>query len=255
VSSLSLFLFQGHYFLYGRDKNNKVAAVHTNAFESSRQLIQQLKEDKLFKLEIPKRVYHYGESFSLVPGILFDGSLLSVYMFFAERPRESDRVFQTSLESNTLHLVGSVDSGVADAVNSAYSDTSFHHGASCFLSYALKEKFNLIDQEILLLFYDGFLYLAAFSKQEIVLFNRFEVNDREEALRYLMGIIQQLSFNRNLCRISSYGATDLYGINEAWGNQYFRNFKTSVPHSNIQYLEGTEGFQNPSLFESYWELP
>jgi hypothetical protein len=206
-------------------------------------------------LEVPKRVFHYADTFALVPGILFEASLLSVYLFFAEKPRENDKLFHTSLESNTLHLVGAIDSTISDALQSSYSDTIFHHGASCFLSYALKEKFNLIDQEILLQLYGGFFYLAAFSKQELVLFNRFEASDKEEALRYIMGILQHLGFSRNHCRISVYGASAEYGIDEAWGNMYFKNFKIGVPHPNIQYLEGTDVFQQPSLCESFWELP
>lgn len=255
MSSLSLFLFKDHYFVFGRDTNGKVAAIHQRNFNGQGELLQQVKEDKLLKLEVPKRVFHYGESFSLVPGILFDPSLLSVYLFFAERPKESDKVFQTSLESNTLHLVGSIDAKVADALQSGFSDTYFHHGASSFLSYALKEKFNLIDQEILLQLYEGFFYLAAFSKQELVLFNRFEALDKEDILRYVMGILQQLVFNRNHCRVSIYGAFDTFGIDEAWGETYFRNFRINTPHPNIQYLEGTEEFQNRSLAESYWVLP
>lgn len=255
MSNLSLFLFKDHYFLFGRDINGKVAAIHQKTYNSQGELLQLLKEDKLLKLEVPKRVFNYGESFSLVPGILFDASLLSVYLFFAERPKESDIVFQTSLESNTLHLVGSIDAAVAEALQSGYSDTYFHHGAASFLSYALKEKFNLIDQEILLQLYEGFFYLAAFSKQEIVLFNRFEVSGREDLLRYVMGILEQLAFNRNHCRVSIYGDIEAFGIDESWGEMYFRNFRISTPHPNIQYLEGTEEFQHKSLAESYWVLP
>nr|WP_281166930.1 DUF3822 family protein [Mariniradius saccharolyticus] len=255
VSNLSLFLFKDHYFLFARDINGKVAAIHQMTFDNQRRLLQQLKEDKLLRLEVPKRIFHYGESFSLVPGILFDASLLSVYLFFAEKPKEGDKLFQTSLESNTLHLVGSIDEAVSDALQSGYSDTYFHHGASCFLSYALKEKFNLIDQEILLVLYDSFFYLAAFSKQEIVLFNRFEAYTKDDVLRYLMGILQQMGFNRNHCRVTVYGDCESLGIDEAWGETYFRNFKISTPHPNLQYLEGTEEFQQRSLFESYWVLP
>lgn len=255
VSNLSLFLFSDYYLLYAFDKNGKVAAVHHCQFKTQRELIQLIKEDKLLKFEVPKRVFQYDQAFTLVPGILFDASLLSVYLFFAERPKESRKLFHTSLESNTLHLVGSIDTVVSDALQSAYTETTFHHGASCFLSYALKEKFNLIDQEILLNFHHGFFYLAAFSKQELVLFNRFEISDREESLRYITGVLQQLAFSRIHCRISVYGASENYYIDEIWGNLYFRNFKLGIPHANIQYLEGTEVFQHPSKFESYWVLP
>ena len=255
VSSLSLFLFQRHYFLFAKDANGRVAAVHQQGFSDLSELQTRLKEDKILRFDIPRKVFTYGESFSLVPGMVFDSSLLSVYLFFAEKPKEDEKTFQTNLESNALHLVGSISQEIAGVLQTQSSDTSFHHGASCFLSYALKEKFNLIDQEILLLLHQGFFYLAAFSKQELLLFNRFEAENREGLLRYTMGILQQLGFSRNHCRISMYGNTVGFDIDKVWAAQYFKNFRISTPHPNVQYLEGPDGFQNPNIFESYWELP
>nr|WP_283773991.1 DUF3822 family protein [Aquiflexum sp. TKW24L] len=255
VSSLSLFLFDGFYFYYAKDQNGKILAIHRQYYESPRLLAFKLKEEKLLKLDIPIRVFNHVSPFSLIPGMLFESSLSSIFLFFAEKPKENMLVFETTLSSNNLHLVGSIRTELSDLLAEEKSEITFHHGASSFLSFALKEKFNLLNQEILILIQKGFFYLIAFSNQELTLFNRFEIENKEDFLKYTLGVVHQLNFNRSFCRVSVYGDSFSYGIVEDWGNLYFKNFKISTPFSNIQYQEGTEKFQNPEVFESYWVLP
>lgn len=255
VSSLSLFLFDGFYFYFAKDQNEKVLAIHSQSFESPRLLTFKLKDEKLLKLDVPIKVYNHLAPFSLVPGVVFESSLSSIFLFFAEKPKENTHVFETTLSSNNLHLVGSIHKDLADILSQDKSDITFHHGASSFLSFAVKEKFNLLNQEIMVLVQKGFFYLIAFTNQELSVFNKFEIQNKEDFLKYLFGVVHQLNFNRAFCRISVFGDSMRYGIDEHWGNLYFKNFKISTPFSNIQYHEGAEIFQKPEIFESYWELP
>jgi hypothetical protein len=255
VSSLSLFLFDGFYFYFAKDQNGKILAIHSQSFESPRLLAFKLKEEKLLKLDVPIKVFNHLAPFSLVPGVVFESSLSSIFLFFAEKPKENAQVFETTLSSNNLHLVGTIQKDLADILSQDKSDITFHHGASSFISFAVKEKFNLLNQEIMVLVQKGFFYLIAFTNQELSLFNKFEIQNKEDFLQYLFGVVHQLNFNRAFCRISVFGDSNRYGIDELWGNLYFKNFKISTPFSNIQYHEGAEIFQKPEIFESYWELP
>lgn len=255
VSNLSLFLFDGFYFYFAKDQNGKILAIHRQSYESPRLLAFKLKDEKLLKLDIPIRVFNHASPFSLVPGMLFESSLSSIFLFFAEKPKENMHVFETTLASNNLHLVGSIKKELAELLSEDKSEISFHHGASSFLSFVLKEKFNLLNQEVMVLIQKGFFYLVAFTNQELTLFNKFEIDNKEDFLKYTLGIIHQLNFNRVFCRVSVFGDTTFYRIDEEWGNLYFKNFKISVPFSNIQYHEGAEIFQKPEIFESYWVLP
>jgi len=255
VSSLSFFLFDGFYFYFAKDQNGKVLAIHSQPYESPRLLNFKLKDEKLLKLDIPIRVYNHLSPFSLVPGVIFESYLSSIFLFFAEKPKENTHVFETTLASNNLHLVGGIRKELADLLSEDKSDIIFHHGASSFLSFALKEKFNLLNQEIMVLVRKGFFYLIAFTNQELTLFNKFDIQNKEDFLKYTLGIVHQLNFNRAFCRVSLFGDCQLYGIDESWGNLYFKNFKISTPFSNIQYHDGAEIFQKPEIFESYWELP
>lgn len=255
VSSLSLFLFEDYFFYFAKDQNKKILAVIKQQYESPRLLTFKLQEEKLLKLDLPTRVYNHVSSFSLVPGLLFDAALSSVFLFFADKPVENSLVFDTSLESNNLHLVGSIRKDLAEQLSENKSEISFHHGAASFLSYVSKEKFNFLNQEILILVQKNSFYLTAFSNQEIVLFNRFEISNKEEMLKYIMGISNQLEFNRNYFRLTIFGETGLHHIDGEWISRYFKNINFTTPSPNIQYQEGVEKFQKPELFESYWELP
>ncbi|WP_373523100.1 DUF3822 family protein [Aquiflexum sp.] len=255
VSNLSLFLFEDHYFYFAKDQNGKVLAIHKQSYENPRSLNYRLKEDRLYQLDVRTRVYNYTSPFSLIPGPFFDSTLSSVFLFFSKKPVENSMVYDTSLESNNLHLVGSIRKGLADILSENKSEISFHHGATSFLSYVLKEKFNLLSQEILILMQKNHFYLVAFSNQEIVLFNKFEIGNREDILKYIMGITSQLEFNKNYFRLTIFGDTLLHQIDKEWISQYFRNINIMSPIPNIQYHEGAEKFQNPGVFESYWELP
>lgn len=255
VSSLSLFLFEGFYFYFAKDQNGKILAIHRQSYESPRLLNFKLKEEKLLRLDIPTRVFNHVSPFSLVPGMLFESSLSSIFLFFAEKPKENMHLFDTILASNNLHLVGCIKKELADLLSEGKSEISFHHGAASFLSFTLKERFNLLNQEIIVLIQKGFFYLIAFNNQELTLFNKFEMEDKEDFLKYILGIVQQLNFNRAFCRVTLFGDFSFYGMEEVWGNLYFKNFRTSIPFSNLQYQEGAEIFQKPEIFESYWILP
>ncbi|WP_194974505.1 DUF3822 family protein [Aquiflexum lacus] len=255
VSNLSLFLFEDHYFYFAKDQNKKVLCIQSQEYESPRLLTFKLKEEKLLNLDVPIQVYNHVSSFSLVPGPLFDQALSSVFLFFADKPSENSKVIDTSLESNNLHLVGSIRKDLAEQLSENKSEISFHHGASSFLSYVLKEKFNLLSQEILILVQRNYFYLAAFSNQEIMLFNRFDLGNKEDILKYIMGISSQLEFNRNYFRLTIFGDPEFHQIDKAWISQYFKNINITSPIPNVQYHDGAEKFQKPAVFESYWELP
>lgn len=255
VSNLSLFLFEDHYFYYAKDQNGKILAIHSHSYENPRSLNYRLKEDRLFQLDVPTKIYNFVSPFSLIPGPLFDPALSSVFLFFSKKPVGNSKVYDTILESNNLHLVGSIKKGLAELLSENKSEIVFHHGATSFLSYVLKEKFNLLNQEILILMQKTHFYIAAFSNQEIVLFNRFDISSKEDMLKYILGISTQLDFNRNYFRLTIFGDVHLFQIDKTWISQYFKNINITSPSSNIQYHEGAEKFQKPEVFESYWELP
>ncbi|MDO9553207.1 DUF3822 family protein [Rhodonellum sp.] len=254
VSNLSLFLFTHQYVLMGRDRNDKISAIHQVGFPETGSLKDAIKSDFLFKMDVPTQVYVHNDSFSLVPGVLYDPSLDSAYLLFSGEAQENQQTFHSSFESSKLQLVGSLNQELFDLISENKHKISFHHGACSFLSFSLKGKTDYIDQEILVVIYDGFCYLSAFTNQELTLFNRFEVDNKEILLDYISGVAHQLSFNARHYRVSIFGETQDFGISSSWGEQYFWNFKLPTPSLNQSYHEGTLLFKESMLFESLYEF-
>lgn len=253
LSSLSLLLYKDAYFLLGKDQNQKTAYVHQGIYDNEKSLISSLKEDQAFKLDVPTEVFYHDKVFTLVPGVLFDPAFSAAYLFFAGSVNHETKVFETSLESNNVILLGSMSRGLYEFLSLGKSEITFHHGSASFLSYALKEKFNLLPQEILIVFFGHSFYLAAFKKQELVLFNQFDFDGTDESLRYIFGVLHQLNFETKHCRISIF-ADKSSNIPLDWGKQYFHNIRFFEPVSNQQYLKGTEQFQKYRIFESFWKF-
>lgn len=255
VSNLSLFLFHQVYLLLAKDLNGIVIAAHHIQAESKEELQRQLEQDELLGLEVPLRVFNFTASFCLVPGLFFDPAFRSAYLFFADSDAaENNLVFDTGLESNNIHLVSSIDKTLAELLQKNGREAAFHHGSATFLAFALREKNNLINQEILISVYEGFFFVAAFANQELILFNSFEMSSNRDILKYLFGLISQVGFDQLHCRISAYGNLEAYDIDEEWGKGYFKNFRIALPYLNQQYLKELSDYPNPQYFDTFWEL-
>lgn len=254
VSNLSLFLFTHQYILMGRNRNDQIIAIHQEVFEDRGFLRNLLNEDVLFKMDIPTQVHVHNERFNLVPEVLYDSAFDASYLFFSGENLENQQTFHSSFKNSESILVGCLDQDLFDLIATNKREITFHHGACSFLSYALIEKAEFIDQEILVVIYDDFCYMAAFTNQELTIFNRFEVNNKESLLEYISGITNQLSFNNRYHRVSFLGKTENLAISNAWGKEYFWNCKLPIPEPNQNYPEELLIFEDSMLFESYYEF-
>lgn len=254
VSYLSLFLYGHIRILLAKDVNQKVVAVHTwNLLASAENPISNVWKDSLYQMDVPTKVFVHNQLFSLVPGVLYQPDFMSTYLSFAGGTETDFQSFTTSLETNNYQLIGGLDSRLFHLLSEGKSNIQFHHGASSFLAYCLKEKQSLLPQEIFIYLFDKAFYIAAFNKQELVLFNRFDIGDKESLLNYVFGITQQLKFDRKHCRYTVFGEIKNYGITENWGQEYFKNFLLKEPEINQHYHQETEAFKKTAHFESHWE--
>jgi hypothetical protein len=256
VSYLSLFLYNNIRILFAKDKNHKIVAVRTwNLLASSEVPISNVWKDELYKLDVPTKVFVHNNLFSLVPGVLFNPDFIGTYLSFAGDLSTDIHPFYSNLESNNFHLVGGIGSQLHQLLSDGKSVIKFHHGSSSFLSYCLKERSKFLPQEILMYLFDKSFYLAAFNKQELSLFNKFDIQNRDELLMYLFGITKQLGFERKYCRYTLLGSNNNnLDIKENWAVEYFKYFNFSNPEINQNYHEGTESFSKTFHFESHWEF-
>ncbi|MEP0710668.1 MAG: DUF3822 family protein, partial [Algoriphagus sp.] len=167
AASLSLFLYPDFLFIFAKDKNQSTICIHEYMKFDWNSLEQLIVSDPLLKTDIPAKVYLHQPDFSLVPGVLFQPGKEATYLSFAGDQKSNTSYFNTPLDSNNLQVLSSISSKLKKTLEARFSELTFHHGSVSFLSYLFKERFNLIDQEILVSIFGNQIYAAAFSNQEL----------------------------------------------------------------------------------------
>ncbi|MBN7813188.1 DUF3822 family protein [Algoriphagus sp. H41] len=253
TAGLSLFLYPHSLFIFAKDKNQANIGVHHYQNFDLSQLEGLFGSDPLLRNDVPAKFYFHQAGFSLVPGVLFQPGQEREYLQFAKELPTEAHFFSTPLDSNNLQVVGFISAKLRKDLDARFSEVTLYHGCCSFLSYLFKERFNLIGQEILVNYFGSHIYLAAFTDQDLGIFNFFEIAGPEDILKYVLIAIEQLGYERNHVRVSLFGATEKSGISEAWGKEYFQNFRLVNPHSNQNYSHGFKHLKSENVLESYWQ--
>jgi hypothetical protein len=253
TAGLSLFLYPRSLFIFAKDKNQANIVIHHYRNFELQNLEGLFSTDPLLRNDVPSKFYFHQPGFSLVPGVLFQPGKEREYLQFAENLPADPHFFSTPLDSNNLQVLSFISSKLRKNLDARFSEITLHHGCCSFLSYLFKERFNLIGQEILVNYFDSHIYLAAFTDQDLSVFNFFDISGRDDILKYVLIIIDQLAYDRNHVRVSLFGATEKSDITEAWGRDYFQNFRLVNPHSNQNYSHGFKHLKSENVLESYWQ--
>jgi hypothetical protein len=252
TASLSLFLYPSSLHVFARDINQSIIAIHSYERISWKKLDEVLSSDTLTKMDVPAKVYLHEALFTLLPGTIFQPGSEKAYLQLAGKLPESPFFFNTAVDSNNVQILSCIPEKLHRPLSKRFSELSIYHGSCSFLSYLFKERFNLIGQEIWINLFDSHAYLAAFTDQELSVFNRFEVETKEDVFKYVLILMESLQHDRNLARVTLFGATEKSGITDDWGKSYFSNFRLIRPHANQNYGHGLSKDKAPTIFESFW---
>src|SRR5690606_19855910 len=116
-----------------------------------------------------------------------------------------------------------IDKETVALFDNSLPDMEITHGASLVLSYLLKDKNEMLGQEIFVVAEQDHMYLAAFAGNELMIFNRFPVEGDQDFLKYTFSVLHQLEFDRMHCRITLVGDIDGIHVNLDVLKQYFNN--------------------------------
>lgn len=253
TASLSLFLYPSFFAVFAKDQNQANIGIHFYPNFNWEAVTKLISSDPLLKIDVPVKAYLHHAGFSLVPGVLYSSENDRIYLDYIKELPEKAHFFHTSLDSNNVQVVSFVEDELKQSLQSRFSEISFYHGACSFLSYLFKERFNLIGQEILVNLLDGKMYLAAFTDQELTVFNLFDISSKEDVIKYILVIIKQLGYNSKHVRVTIYGVPFKSEINEEWAKEYFHNVRILTPHANQNYSHGFKKLKDLGLFEVHWQ--
>lgn len=254
TSGLSLFLYPRSLFVFAKDQNQANIGIHHYQDFDLFRLEGLFATDPLLRCDVPAKFYFHQPAFSLVPEALYLPGKEKDYLHFAKNLPEDVHFFSSSLDSNNLQVLSYIPAKLRKNLDARFSEITLHHGCVSFLSYLFKERFNMTEREILIDFFQSHIYIAAFTDQDLSVFNVFEISGRDDILKYVSIIISQLNYDPTHVQISLFGATEQSGITEDWGNDYFQNFRLINPHANQVYSHGFKHLKSENVLEAYWQF-
>ncbi|WP_215223050.1 DUF3822 family protein [Echinicola shivajiensis] len=254
TSSLSLLLCAENFTVMAKNQNGSILGVNSYTLESEDSLDQIINSDNFIQA-LPKdaesRLFVYNDKFCMVPGMLFSPKDQSTYLSFSAELVDQE-VFYDGLENNKTILVGSIDQDVANKLSQKLPNIKFSHGSSLILDYLLLEKSEMLNQEISIIIEKEQVYIAGFANKELKLFNRFEVIDNQDFLKYTFSILHQLAFDRMHCKTTVIGNLDDVHVQEEVLKQYFKNLVITEPRTNQNYLTGAESYKETKRLAAFW---
>lgn len=253
ASNLSLFLYPSSIHIFVKDKNRvNIAQYHEPNFDWNR-LESLIQSDPLLSSQLPANIFVHQNAFCLVPDDVFAKGNEATYLSFVGETAESSAFFSTSLDKESVHLVSSISLELKSIFEKNFQIIGFHHGAASFLSYIIKERLYQIGQEILISVFENHGYFAVSVYQDLTSFNRFEINGKEDILKYTMVLISQLKLDSKLVRLSIF-ADNKDEFPEEYFEQYFHHIRILKPFGNQKYELGFEHAEPSNLFEASWQL-
>jgi len=257
VSNLSLLLSYGTLTIMAKDQNDAVIGSRIHQFSDIASLKEIIDQEELFRSDnLQGKLFVHNDHFSLVPGVVYDPNIKIQYLNFATDLLDQTEcnLFADSLGSNNVYVVGALEKEIFTLFENKIRGIKVSHGSVIGLSYLLGNKYEFIGQEVFIIMDHGHVYLSAFSQHELLIYNRFDVQNEDELLKYLFIIFQQLNFNREYCKVNVLGDLGIINSNKENLEQYFKHIIEVVPNTNINYLPGAESIKDTKSLDAYWTI-
>ncbi len=253
ASSLSLFFYPNLFLVFAKNDDGITLGLHVYERFEWDTISSCLEFDDLLKLDLPVTIYYHEPIFTLVPDAYFLPENIHDYMEPLSNFTESPHFFHSPLKTAQIQILSYTLGKSQKILEEKFPNARLIHGSVSFLSYLMQEKGNQIGKEIILNYCGSFIYLAGFLNRELLVFNRFDIQTKEDVVKYILIMCETLKFERELGRVTVYGATEHSGITEEWGCMYFSNFRLTKPYSNQHYVSGLDLEDPNGIFEFYWQ--
>ncbi|AGA78467.1 DUF3822 family protein [Echinicola vietnamensis] len=254
TSSLSLLFYPQRLIVLAKNQNGLVIGVNDYPFVEDKELEMILEKDLFvsqMRSQCETTLYVFSPDFCLVPSVLFDASEVQHYLNFSVETTGKD-AFYSHLNDSQLVIVGGIDSTLLAIFGNHIKNLTLRHGSSLAIAYLLGEKADMLNQELAVVIEDHEMYVAGFINKELKFFNRFEVRNNQDFLKYSFSVLHQLAFDRMHCKITLYGNLDEINVQEQVLRKYFKNIEITTPKPSQNYLPGAESFRETKKLEAFW---
>ncbi|WP_229239825.1 DUF3822 family protein [Echinicola soli] len=254
TSGLSLLFYPQRLIVLAKNQNGLVIGVNDYPFVEKNELEMILQKDLFISQKASHceaTLYVYSPDFCLVPSVLFDASEAETYLNFSTKTDGTDS-FYSSLNEDQLVIVGGIEKATLAIFSKYVNNLSLKHGSSLAITYLLGEKPLMLNQELAVIIEDNEVYIAGFTNKELKFFNRFEVRNNQDFLKYSFSVLHQLAFDRMHCKITLCGNLEEINVQEQVLRKYFKNMEITSPKPTQNYLPGAESFRETKKLEAFW---
>ena len=160
-----------------------------------------LEKTMIDEKNINLNVYVDSPNFSLIPEEIFKNiSTTEKNSFLAPNVSEYT-FFEKFIPEQNAYLIWAEEKKIIEKLLAAYPTITTHHFSESFLHK--KQHINGIE-----MFLDkSFIYITAFKNQHIQLINRFEINNEDDVLYYLLSVIKEADLINEEFKIVNYSKT------------------------------------------------
>jgi hypothetical protein len=160
-----------------------------------------LEKTMIDKKNINLNVYVDSPNFSLIPEEIFKNISTTEKNSFLTPNVSEYSFFEKFIPELNAYLIWAEEKKVIEKLLAAYPTITTHHFSESFLHK--KQHINGIE-----MFLDkSFIYITAFKNQHIQLINRFEINNEDDVLYYLLSVIKEADLINEEFKIVNYSKT------------------------------------------------
>ena len=160
-----------------------------------------LEKTMIDEKNINLNVYVDSPNFSLIPEEIFKNISTTEKNSFLTPNVSEYSFFEKFIPELNAYLIWAEEKKVIEKLLAAYPTITTHHFSESFLHK--KQHINGIE-----MFLDkSFIYITAFKNQQIQLINRFEINNEDDVLYYLLSVIKEADLINEEFKIVNYSKT------------------------------------------------
>ncbi|PKA99547.1 uncharacterized protein DUF3822 [Flavobacteriaceae bacterium MAR_2009_75] len=211
-------------------------------YEILKRLKKLLKSNKLTNQHfVEVVVVHRNQLFSLVPKSLFDPSELANYLKFNTKILANDHLAYDEFESHDMVNVYVPFVNINNYIYELYGAFTFKHNGTVMVESLLNAKTQAKQPVCFVYVQEKQMDLTIIDQKNLLLFNSFRFNTKEDFLYYLLFALEQLKFDTETVSLKLFGAInegdDIYDI----CHKYIKNLSIFVPDFGVHpYIDNSK---------------
>lgn len=199
-----------------------------------------------------------NQHFSFVPSAVFQPASTAEYLKFSTTfDDEKEAAYFYRLTQGHAICTFSIDHSITSWLKSIYPNArmQFLHQAACFTEGILKNKDKPAGKCAYLMKKDLQLHIAVCEEQDFIFYNRFDIEHKEDFLRYTMTVFKALDLKQEENQLIIFGDLNVENVYFKALYQYIRklSFGSRGSHLTFGYkFDEILEHQYPDVFSSFF---